>query len=243
MRGFLFLLAGVFLLGCSTSNRVVPATPQKTGSIPGYEELRAPVSIAILSESYRDSQLSVRILMTPEINLEGRTLKVVLTGLRSGQELTQAFVVPTEDLKAGESYEYPLELIATALSDYRVDVEWGGKKQIGPLPRLALNEVSAVRSDCRENVCRAEFKVAATISNKGPEGEDGAILKNLILATSFKIKGQGVIADKSAEDLLRLDNINLKPGGSRKLEITIEQEVPRQFVNNLEPEVRISSFN
>jgi hypothetical protein len=229
--------------GCAASRYSAAPVPQKKGNVPGYEELEAPISISILSESYRDNQLSVRILLTPEVRLEGRTLKLVLTGLRSGEELNQAFIVPTDDLLAGESYEYPLELKAINLSDYRVDVEWGGKKQIGPLPRLALNKVSAVRSECKENMCRAEFRVAATISNKGPTGENEAVLKNLILATSFKIKGQGTVVDKSAEDLLRLDNINLQPGGSRQLEITIEQEVPRQIVNNLEPDVRISSFN
>lgn len=243
MRIVGLIIALIILGGCSVSRNIATDSSGRSAAIPGYEEFRAPVSIAILSESYKDSQLSVRLLLTPEADLDSRTLKLVLTGLRNGNELDQSFIVPTEKLLAGDSYEYPLELIAADLSDYRVDVEWGGQKQIGPLPRLSLNKVSVVRSDCKENICRAEFRVAATISNKGPEGEEQALLRNLILATSFKIKGQGALAEKSAEDLLRLDNINLQPGGSRQLEITIEQEVPRQIVNNLEPDVRISSFN
>ena len=103
--------------------------------------------------------------------------------------------------------------------------------------------MTTVRTDCKNELCWAEFKVLATIKNNGVAGEDSAVLSNVVLATSFKVKGRAQAVDVAQEDNLAVDDLKLMPGETRQIEIALEQEVARQIVNNIEPEVRIASFN
>lgn len=244
-RGFSYLIALFFIVvatsGCAPKSFNAPGLA-RAGNIPGYEESQSPVDISVVSESYAGESLAVSILVSPHVRLAPKQLKIILTGLRDGDVLNTASLIPAQEMRVGEHYEFPLELSGKNLSDYRIDVEWGGQVLAKPIPQLSIDKISTVRIDCKDELCWAEFKVLATISNNGVVGEDSAVLSDLVLATSFKVKGRSQPVDSSKEDNLAVNNLRLSPGQTRQIEISLEQEVARQIVNNIEPEVRIASF-
>ena len=235
-----FLIIGI--TGCA-SNSLSKSPLARVGTIPGYEESQSPVDVSIISESYKESALAVSVLISPNVALEPKQLKLILTGLQDGEILNTASLIPAQRMKAGKGYEFPLELSGEGLTDYRIDVEWGGQILAKPIPQLTIDKVSTIRTDCKDALCWVEFKVLATIANNGVAGEASAMLSNLVLATSFKVKGRAQPIDTAQEDEISVNDMQLMPGDVRQIEIALEQEVARQIVNNIEPEVRIASFN
>lgn len=242
-KTLLFISSLVFFWGCSTISGQKVLIDNKPKSIVGYEESEAPISVSILSEKYNNPELSVTLLVSPLKDMQEGEVEFRLVGLKNGIELAQTKISSDKNLQAGESYEFPLTLTNNSITDYRVDVEWGGRLVRAPKPVILVDDIQTLGSSCKENLCRAEFKLLATIANNAAKGLGGANLNSVILATSFSLKGRPALPENLMEEALKLDNLGLEPGGRRKIEIILEQEVPQAVLALLQPQVRIASYN
>jgi hypothetical protein len=240
---FFSLVLLVSALGCSSGPAQKVLLDNKPRRIVGYEEAEAPLSVSILSEKYNNPELAVTLLVSPLKDMQEGEIEFRLVGLQNGLEVTQTKISLDRDLQNGESYEFPLTLSNNSITDYRVDVEWGGRLVRAAKPLILVDNIQTLGSSCRESMCRAEFKLLATITNDAARGLGGAVLNSVTLATSFSLKGRPALPENLMEEALKVDNLGLEPGAKRKIEITLEQEVPQAVLALLQPQVRIASYN
>ncbi len=243
LERFIVLPLILMFVGCSSYNQQKVLLDNKPQAIKGFEEGRAPVSVAILSEKYADSKLSLVLLLSPLKDLAEGEILLKLVGLKDGGEVGRYTLATDKGLSAGESYEFPLQLSDVDISDYRVDVEWGGRLVSAAKPSIVIDDIQNLGSQCRESYCKAQFRLSATIMNEANQNLNGAKLNSLVLATSFALKDRPNVPDTLMEEVLNIDNLGIEPGGRRKVEITLEQEVPQAVLSMLKPQVRIASFN
>lgn len=239
----ILLSSFIFICGCSTAPGQKVLLDNKPKSIVGYEESEAPISVSILSEKYDNPELVVTLLVSPLKDMQEGEVEFRLVGLKNGSEVVQSKISSDKNLQAGESYEFPIALTHNSITDYRVDIEWGGRLVRAPKPVILVDNIQTLGSSCKENICRAEFKLLATITNNAAKGIGGANLNSVVLATSFSLKGRPALPENLMEEALKLDNLGLEPGARRKIEIILEQEVPQAVLALLQPQVRIASYN
>lgn len=245
------LLAACFLVGC-TFNGSSPPVPSKLPQpkvspvLPGYEESVPPLKVDVVAEEYDGTTLLVNVRLSVRKAIPAKSVKVMLSGKNNGEVIKQVSATPRpsggdEFLRPGTPLLLPLELAVSDVTDYVVDVEWG-PVSVGSesAPSLIVGQFANVNSNCREELCQAKYVVSAKLENSSDR-----ILSEVTVGTSFGLRGDegdGKAAPES-EDNLQLPNLNIPPGGSQDIEITLDQEVPRKILHKLEPKLRLIAFN
>jgi hypothetical protein len=256
--GIPLLLGGV--VGCRTTVKPVAELSSQS----------APAKISVLSERRVGDALEVTVALEPVAVWPASGVSIDVTTLRDGEELHTTSVTPRARdglLRPGESVPVTVSALGAGMTDYRLDVRWGGygeahRASLGVFDsqssklsgasdsvegtvELADPTLSVIEYECG----RAVVDPAATRSNSCGFGfrysaklqnRTERLIDSVVLVAHF-VSASG---ERGEPAELEVADLKLSPGEQRSINVTFD--APEELdgpPRGITPRLEVKSFN
>lgn len=214
----LMLLCCVVFNGCVAGKWVTTRTAPKGKGVPIVERATGGEQLAleaqVREEIYDGEQLGVTVQLKTHEEIDASVVAIRLRLLRGGEVVSDSLlplpsVLSTQVLDADKEYLVPLVGNAANLTDYQVELVWGGEAIDLLKTQTTKDLVVSIKQVEQEQVCEGarcgdSYKLKAllevTNSGKMPCGK---------VALKVHLAVPGI---QSAAKVVRFDSFNLKPG-------------------------------
>lgn len=223
-------MAVILLSGCFAGKWITTRTAPKGKGTSVAEESAAAggeqlaLEAQVQEEIYDGEQLGVTVQLRTHEEIDASVVAVRLRLLRGGEVVSDTLlplpsILSTQILDADKEYLVPLVGHAANLTDYQVELVWGGEAVDLLKTQTIRDLLVAVKEVEREQVCQ------------GTQCEDAYRLKALVEVTNSGKMPCGKVALKvhlsvpgvpSADKVVRFESFNLKPGTSTMIRLNFQ---------------------
>jgi hypothetical protein len=220
-----------------------------------------PLDLQITQSFVQASKLHVKVLVNAKTDFPADEVIVSLFGLRDGEIVEKQTKLMSEEINSrelsnGQSVVLYFVLNKTDLSEYQVKCSWGkdaleiiasikaGSIEPTTNVNVFLDEIEIVEQTVSCNIapCDIFYTLFGTINNQS----DNRIPEiDLAIGLFWVNEGQTLPSIEAHtklapnEEVISLSNINLAPGESRKVRVTVDRGVPILPGGKFIPRLRI----
>jgi len=229
-------VSAVLLCGCVAGKWVTTRTAPKgkgTGASEGSTAAggeQLALEAQVREEMYDGEQLGVTVQLKTHEEIDASVVAVRLRLLRGGEVISDTLlplpsILSTDKLDADQEYLVPLVGHAANLTDYQVELVWGGEAIDLLKTQTTKDLLVTIKEVEREQVCqgaqcgdsyRLKTLVEVTNSGKMPCGK---------VALKVHLSVPGV---QSAEKVVRFDSFNLKPGATTMIRLNFQDILQKE---------------
>jgi hypothetical protein len=254
-------MAGVS--GCSTVKKVKSMASNSLSVDPPAPE-EPPVRVVITRSEVLDDNLLVEVQLQAKTEIPSKVLAVSLIGLNDGVKVSQVTRPVSEvwsqpKIESGDRVKLEFQMPASGLEEYQVVCSWGDEAKnllaasaapdsalpSSGFPALLLTNVvvDAESETCPSPPCALKYSIRAELVNSSAVESKTDI--SLALGLFWAEKGQAPAFPGDAaplslnEEKIKLDGVVLPPGGSQKLNVEVDRDVPVVDGGAFVPHLRI----